>query len=97
MAHFARSEPDSPERPLGRPRLDGLEVELHKIPGVTGVRVIGDQAPSEIHIVATPGRPAKQVVRDVQSLAAAGFGMSIDHRIVSVVQLDEAPDILNLT
>ena len=51
--------------------------------------MIGDDHPSEIHIVTTRDRPPKQVVRDVQSLATAGFGLSIDHRIVSVVQLDQ--------
>ena len=51
--------------------------------------VVGDDTPTEIHVVSSSGRPAKQVVRDVQSLAAARFGIRIDHRIVSVVQLDE--------
>lgn len=66
-----------------------LELELKKITGVRTVRVVGDDVPVEIHVVAEKNRPPKQVVRDVQSLAAAGFGMSIDHRIVSVVQLDD--------
>lgn len=69
--------------------LTRLEADLQKVPGVKSARVVGDDVPSEIHIVAAPGRSPKQVVRDVQSLAAAGFGMSIDHRIVSVVQLRE--------
>jgi hypothetical protein len=71
------------------PRLGKFEEDLRKIPGVRGARVVGNEAPTEIHIVAAPGRSAKQVVRDVQSLAAAGFGMPIDHRIVSIVQLDD--------
>lgn len=71
-----------------------LEEHLLKVPGVRNVRVVGDSAPSEIHIVASGERPAKQIVRDVQSLAQASFGMPIDHRIVSVVQLEEeAPQL----
>jgi hypothetical protein len=70
-------------------KLDDLESDLQRIPGVKQARVIGMGSPSEIHIVATRERPAKQLVRDVQSLASAGFGISIDHRIVSVVQLGE--------
>jgi hypothetical protein len=66
-----------------------LERDLLRVPGVKSVRVVGDSRPSEIHVVATSKRSPKQVVRDVQSLAAAGFGMPIDHRIVSVVQLEE--------
>ncbi|MGI8940730.1 MAG: hypothetical protein ACR2H7_02375, partial [Actinomycetota bacterium] len=57
--------------------------------GVRSVRVVGGARPSEIHVVAGKARSTKQIVRDVQSLAVAGFGVSIDHRIVSVVQIDE--------
>ena len=71
--------------------LTKLEEELLRVPGVRSARVVGGDVPSEIHIVTTSKRSPKQVVRDVQSLAAAGFGMPIDHRIVSVVQLDEPP------
>jgi len=56
---------------------------------VRSARVVGDELPTEIHIIASPERTAKQLVRDVQSLAAAGFEMPIDHRIVSIVQLRE--------
>lgn len=70
-------------------RLERLEQDLRKVQGVKSARVVGEEEPSEIHIVSSLSRTPKQVVRDVQSLAAARFGMPIDHRIVSVVQLDE--------
>ena len=70
-------------------KLDRLEQDLIRVPGVKSARVVGLDAPSEIHIVADLERSPKQVVRDVQSLASAGFGIPIDHRIVSVVQLSE--------
>ena len=70
-----------------------LESELGKISGVRNARIVGRDEPSEIHIVSTEDRSPKQIVRDVQSLASAGFGLSIDHRIVSVVQLKEAEDV----
>lgn len=69
--------------------LSRLESEIGKVAGVRSVSVVGDDAPVEIHIVAEGDRSPKQLVRDVQSLAAAGFGMTIDHRIVSIVQLAE--------
>jgi hypothetical protein len=72
-------------------RLVRLEADLLKIQGVSSARVVGEEEPSEIHVVASTVRPAKQIVRDVQSLANARFGIHIDHRIVSVVQLDEEP------
>lgn len=73
-----------------REQLDRLESELRKIAGVKNARIMGTEAPEEIHIVASSTRSPKQVVRDVQSLAAAAYGLPIDHRIVSVVQLEEA-------
>jgi hypothetical protein len=66
-----------------------FESDLAKVPGVKSARVVGDGEPSEIHIVASLDRTPKQLVRDVQSLAMAGYQLSIDHRIVSVVQLEE--------
>jgi hypothetical protein len=64
-----------------------LEAALSQISGVHSARVVGDP-PQEIHLVTTKERTPKQLVRDVQSLANASFGIAIDHRIVSVVQLD---------
>lgn len=80
---------------MRHPRLTKLEDELEKIQGVTGVRIIGDEAPSEIHVVATTERPPKQIVRDVQSLTTTNLGEPIDHRIVSVVQVDDGPGATN--
>ena len=74
---------------MSESHLAKLEQDLLRVPGVRSARVVGTDVPSEIHIVTTSKRSPKQVVRDVQSLAAAGFGMPIDHRIVSVVQLDD--------
>lgn len=70
-----------------------LEAELSRIPGVTATRVVVDDdgAPSEIHVLAGPDKPAKQVVRDVQSVALARFDLELDRRIVSVVQLESPP------
>ena len=75
--------------------LAAVERELCRIPEVRAARIVTDAsgAPVEVHVLATPGKHAKQVVRDVQSVAMASVGLDIDHRIVSVVQLDD-PDQL---
>ena len=78
---------------LSRVELSQFEKDLARIPGVSAARVVGDEAPSEIHIVASADKPAKQIVRDVQSLAAAAYDITIDHRIVSVVQSDPGETI----
>ena len=71
--------------------LPELEDSLRAIPGVRAASVVtgADARPTEVHVLANPGKPAKQVVRDVQSVAMAQFGLDIDHRIVSVVQIPQ--------
>jgi hypothetical protein len=68
-----------------------LEASLLRLPGVRAVRVVTgpDARPTEVHVLADREKPAKQLVRDVQSLAIAEFDLDIDHRIVSVVQLED--------
>jgi len=72
--------------------LPEFEAALRAVPGirVASVRTGPDAHPIEVHVVAGDTKPAKQVVRDVQSVAMAQFDLDIDHRIVSVVQIPES-------
>jgi hypothetical protein len=74
--------------------LPELEASLRAVPGIREASVVTgpDARPTEVHVLAQPGKPAKQVVRDVQSVAMAQFDLDIDHRIVSVVQIDDGTD-----
>ncbi|MEO6714002.1 MAG: hypothetical protein ABIM89_11310 [Mycobacteriales bacterium] len=74
--------------------LPELEASLRQLTGVRAVRVVTgpDKKPTEIHVLAARDKAPKQVVRDVQTLAMAEFDLEIDHRIVSVVQLDDGDD-----
>src|SRR4026209_953544 len=71
--------------------LPELEEALRQSPGVRAASVVTgpDAVPTEVHVLASPGKPAKQVVRDVQSMALARLDMAIDHRIVSVVLIGD--------
>ncbi|MDX6287565.1 MAG: hypothetical protein QOG53_3050 [Frankiales bacterium] len=73
--------------------LPDLEDALRQIPGIKAASVVtsADATPTEIHVLANTAKSAKQIVRDIQSLAMARYDLDIDHRIVSVVQFDE-PD-----
>lgn len=88
------------------PRLFTLRTDLHdperraeverglgNIPGVLGARLVAgyDREVDELHVVTTLDRSPKQTVRDVQTLLMAQYGVTTDHRVVSVVQLDEDP------
>jgi len=67
-----------------------LEDELCRLTGVHAVRVVGDRSgkPIEVHVLSDPSKPAKQTVRDVRAVAQTVFGIELDHRIVSVAQLN---------
>ncbi len=65
-----------------------LQEKISRIDGVEAARVVSANGQiDEIHILARRTKHPKQVVRDVQSLGQALFGLDIDRRVVSVVQL----------
>lgn len=69
--------------------LTEVEREICRLPDVSIARIVTetDGRVSEVHIVAHPGKHPKQIARDVQSIALASFGLDIDRRVISVVQL----------
>ena len=65
-----------------------LEETLARLPSINAVRIVGGkEGIREVHVLAAPDKAAKQVVRDVQSLALARFGITVDRRAISVVQI----------
>jgi hypothetical protein len=76
-----------------------VEQELSRIPDVRGVRIVTDQfeRPVEVHVLSSTTKHPKQVVRDIQSVAKVKFDMELDHRVISVVQLDneQLPEVRN--
>lgn len=76
--------------------LIAIEQELCRIPEIRATRIVEEGGrPVEVHVLATPDKGAKQLVRDIQSVAMASFGVDLDRRIISVVQLEDgiAPSI----
>lgn len=72
-----------------------VEETLCQIPGVLSARVLGDDDEfTEVHVLAESGRHPKQVARDVETCLAAKFGIDLDHRRISVAQMEpaEPPD-----
>jgi hypothetical protein len=68
-----------------------VEKVLATLPGVITARLVPglERSIDELHVIASTGKPPKTIVRDVTSMLFARFGLSIDHRVVSVVQIDE--------
>jgi hypothetical protein len=74
-----------PEEILNQSWTVNVEGALRTLRDVEGVSVRAeDDEIREIHILTTSARPAKQIVRDVQTLLMTRFQRSIDHRVVSV-------------
>ncbi len=75
-----------------------VERELVRLPEVQIARIVADDEGrvTEVHIVADATKHAKQIVRDVQSVALASFGLEFDRRVVSVVQLGDDDGLLSV-
>jgi hypothetical protein len=67
-----------------------MESAINKIRGVYAAQVvIGDDNVEEIHVIASPMRKPKQVVRDIESMLLVNFGVRVDYRRISLVQMQE--------
>lgn len=85
-----------------RERAEGL---LRKLPSVRAVRLVLGRSGrlDEVHVLATDEIGAKQVVRNVESALFRQFGRAVDHRKISVAQIQsrrpvrEQPDALRPT
>lgn len=71
--------------------LTAIERLVAQVRGVLAVRVVADEQDqiSELHVVGTPDRSPKAMVRDIESLLFVRGGLRLNHRKISLVQLDE--------
>lgn len=68
-----------------------LQNAIEQVKGVLSARAVLDDEGQlqEVHVLARRTRNAKQIVRDVESVCNAQFGLPIDHRRISVAQIDD--------
>jgi len=72
--------------------VQNAETAVTALRGVEAVRILADgDVIREIHVLSTSNRPAKQIVRDVQSVLLTRFGREIDYRVVSVAYCEPSP------
>ena len=66
---------------------------IEQLRGVEMAQVVmaGPTEVSEVHVVATPERKPKQIVRDIESLLRAQFGLNVDYRKISLAQIQGSP------
>lgn len=96
-----RTSSTQPSVKQAAPRLEALppayffapdvEREINRLDSVTSARVMSTGAEiDEIHVISPPDRPPKKIVRDIESLLLVRFGIRIDHRCISIVQMEGA-------
>lgn len=68
---------------------------INKIPGIISSKFIADINNDiiEVHILSDTFRSPKQLVRDIQSAILTTYNVKIDHKIISIAQIEE--DLLN--
>jgi len=71
--------------------IDEIESVIRQLRDVLSVRVVADArgAIQEIHVLISGNRAPKQTVRDIESAVMAKLGVAVDHRKISVAQIQE--------
>jgi len=77
------------DQSVSRVRAEDIEAALAQVGEIKAARVVVglDGQIAEIHILALPTKPPKQLVRDIESTLMARFGIPVDHRKISIAQL----------
>ena len=75
-------------------QIQDWEQAIKQIKGVIAARIKADSQREieEVHILAGSGRAPKQIVRDIESLLIAQFDLQIDHKKISVAQVEDEED-----
>ncbi|HEB13338.1 MAG TPA: hypothetical protein ENI11_06645 [Actinobacteria bacterium] len=71
-----------------------IESTLCQIAEIEAVRVVCDRDNTiqELHVLATGTRAPRQIVRDIESLLMARFSLPVDHKKISIAQINTGPE-----
>ena len=77
------------------PEYRATEDALRRLRGVSSAHIVLDvnNQIAEVHIIATGDRQPKQIVRDVETTVLATLHIKVDHRKISVAQIDAKDSI----
>ncbi|NLZ51919.1 MAG: hypothetical protein GX892_02030, partial [Thermoanaerobacteraceae bacterium] len=69
---------------------------IKQIKDIVSAKIITDSGGkiSAIHVVSKSGRNPKQIVRDIESTLIAFLGSEIDHKKISVAQINNEDELL---
>lgn len=67
---------------------------IDKLPGVMSSSIVfSGENISEIHVLSDTRRAPKQIVRDIQSAIMAQYGVSVDHKLISIAQIPSQDEL----
>ncbi|MDA8440856.1 MAG: hypothetical protein M0Z55_00555 [Peptococcaceae bacterium] len=71
--------------------LGAYEQAIKQVKSVIAARIKTnrDGEIEEVHVLAGPGRNPKQIVRDIESVLEAQFDLQVDHKKISVAQVED--------
>jgi len=74
---------------------EDVEKTLTGLKDVRSARIVTDPSGGilEVHAVACSGRSPKQIARDIESMLVAKLGIKIDHRKISIAQVEDGEDL----
>lgn len=80
---------------ISYPTIIDMEKMINSISGVMSSKIVYDEQNEieEIHIISNNNRSPKQVSRDIQSVLAAQYDLKIDHKKISVAQINSGEKI----
>ncbi|MBM7582760.1 hypothetical protein JOD02_001629 [Caldicoprobacter guelmensis] len=80
---------------LDHTKIQEYETFLNKIPGIISSKIVLNQEGDiiELHILASTERNPKQISRDVQSALMAKYGIPLDHKVISIAQIQDGSRI----
>src|SRR5690242_12048496 len=71
------------------PNSEQIESVIANLRGIEAVKVVTSPAViDEIHVIVNDERTPKQVVRDIESILMARLNLSVDHKKISVAQVE---------
>lgn len=89
MSHQPTGEVATTKGTVGQVPAEQVEKVIRQLREVLSSRVVVDKngAIQEIHVLVSSKRAPKQVVRDIESALLASHGIVVDHRKISVAQM----------
>ncbi len=70
-----------------------IKEKIKELEGIINCKITGEEKIDEIHIIADKRRDPKKIVRDIETMVLVNLNQEIDHKKISIAQVDSKDDI----